>query len=50
MDFVDGDADVIGSESMEASVPALVKTSDFFFLRSSESDCSLNYCEHNHHA
>ena len=28
MDFVDGDADVIGSESMEASVPALVKTSD----------------------
>lgn len=28
MDFVDGDVDVIGSESMEASVPALVKTSD----------------------
>ena len=28
MDFVDGDADVIGSESMEASVPAHVKTSD----------------------
>ena len=28
MDFVDGDVDVIGSESMETSVPALVKTSD----------------------
>ena len=28
MDFVDGDVDVIGSESMEVSVPALVKTSD----------------------
>lgn len=28
MDFVDGDVDAIGSESMEASVPALVKTSD----------------------
>ena len=28
MDFVDGDADVIGSESMEASVPALVSTSE----------------------
>ena len=28
MDFVDGDVDVIGSESMEASVPALVSTSE----------------------